>query len=504
MTVAREVAEYIRTLVMVGGDHDGDRFKVLYWQDRFLRGALRGTRDAALTVGRGNGKSALVAAVASAVVDPYGPLHGNRRQVVVVASSFTQGKTIFDDVIRYVRQRHDIDDRKIWRLQDSAQQSQLEYRKTGSGIRCIGSNPATAHGMRPYLVLADEPAQWAPARSAEMIQVLRTGMGKMPGSRLIALGTRPADSAHWFARMLVSDTAYHQTHAARPGDPPFTLRTIRRANPSHAHLPSLAARIRQEIADAKRDPDALQSFRSDRLNMGTPSTVRSVLIDLDTWQALPPPHTAERSGHILGVDLGENQSMSAAAAYWPTSGRLEVFAILPETPDLRTRGLADGVGTLYQRMHEEGSLMLAGLRTADHGALVGEALQRWGRPTAICCDGYKLAPFRQVLDAHRFPPARLVLRRMGWYDGAADVRAFRRAVLEDRVKPARSLMLTSALTEARVTTDVAGNAKLATGHEGGRRKLGRDDAAAAAVLAIAEGYRTRPQTTTRRRRVLKI
>ena len=66
---------------------------------------------------------------------------------------------------------------------------------------------------------------------------------------------------------------------------------------------------------------------------------------------------------------------------------------------------------------------------------------------------------------------------------------FRRAVLSGRVAAPRSLLIRSALSEARTVADVAGNVKLAKGTEGGRRKLGRDDVAAAAVLAVAEGDR---------------
>ena len=78
---------------------------------------------------------------------------------------------------------------------------------------------------------------------------------------------------------------------------------------------------------------------------------------------------------------------------------------------------------------------------------------------------------------------------MGYKDGAADVRAFRRACLEGRVVPIKSLILTSAMSEARVIMDPAGNAKLAKGSEGGRRLRARDDAVAAAILAVATGTR---------------
>jgi len=39
------------------------------------------------------------------------------------------------------------------------------------------------------------------ASSTEVSDAL-TGLGKIPDGRLIALGTRPADDSHWFARML--------------------------------------------------------------------------------------------------------------------------------------------------------------------------------------------------------------------------------------------------------------------------------------------------------------
>ena len=49
------------------------------------------------------------------------------------------------------------------------------------------------------------------------------------------------------------------------------------------------------------------------------------------------------------------------------------------------------------------------------------------------------------------------------------------------------------MSEARVIMDVAGNTKLAKKTEGQRRLRARDDAAAAAILAVAIGARERPK-----------
>ena len=47
-----------------------------------------------------------------------------------------------------------------FRIADSQNTASVEDRKTGSRIRCIGSDPRRAHGLAPVLVLANEPAQW--------------------------------------------------------------------------------------------------------------------------------------------------------------------------------------------------------------------------------------------------------------------------------------------------------------------------------------------------------
>lgn len=130
------------------------------------------------------------------------------------------------------------------------------------------------------------------------------------------------------------------------------------------------------------------------------------------------------------------------------------------------------------------------------GAWIGEALaQVAGQPiAAILADRFKAAEISDALGAagYRGP---VIWRGFGWRDGAADIEAFRRMVHERRVAAPRSLLLRHALADSVVMVDAAANSKLAKG-----RALGRVDAAAASILAIAEGHRmvTRPAKTARR------
>ena len=61
---------------------------MLAWERAFLTAWQKTRGDAALSLARGNGKTALAAAICCAVVDPAGPLHGPGYEVVAAASSF--------------------------------------------------------------------------------------------------------------------------------------------------------------------------------------------------------------------------------------------------------------------------------------------------------------------------------------------------------------------------------------------------------------------------------
>ena len=199
--------------------------------------------------------------------------------------------------------------------------------------------------------------------------------------------------------------------------------------------------------------------------------------------------------YVLGLDLGGSTAQSAACAFYPASGRLEGFAVFPEHPSLATRASNDGAGSLYQECHRRGELLLAEDLVSDIRALLSEALDRWGTPAAIASDRFKKTELIQDLNALDFPVADLVLRGMGFKDGAEDVRGFQLAALGGHVTPVKSLLMRASMGEARVVADVAGNFKLAKGSEGTRRSRAKDDVVAAAILAVGVGRRGSDRVT---------
>jgi len=493
------VVAYLATLKVSQGRLAGEPFEVWPWETRFIRGTFRpGVTTAGLSIARANGKTTLLAAVAAATLPP-GPLAVPRGETIIVASSFEQARIAFEHVRAFLeptlaadRRRRMVD--REWRVWDTAQQARIEHTPTGGRVRCIGSDPRRAHGLAPSLVLADEPAQWPRTTGERMRAALVTASGKQSLSRFVALGTRPDDPQHWFARLLDGGADYAQVHAARPDDPPGWARTWRKANPSMRFLPDLEEAIRAEYRAAKRDPALLATFEALRLNLGTPDTQVELLVSAKLWAEIEGE--AETVGPVAwGVDLGSSAAQSAIAAYWPTTGALRVVAAFPEVPDLGERGRRDGVDNLYRLCHREGSLILAGRRTVAVADLLAEALARFGRPAVVASDRWRRAELADALETAKVPPGILELRGQGWKDQAEDVREFVRACAESRVVPARSLLLRSSMREARTLSDPAGNRKISKA-----RHRARDDAAVAAVLAVGAGVRL---LSSRRRRPLR-
>ena len=479
-----DLLAYLGGPTVTQGEGVGGPFPIFPWERRFVRGAFApDVIEAALSVARGQGKTTLCAGLAAATLD--GPLNVPRAETVVVASSFEQARLTFNHVLAFLRAKHGerMEDKAVWRVQDSANKAQIVHRPTGAILKCVGSDPRRMHGLAPYLLLCDEGAQWEPSTAEASMAALRTALGKIPGGRLIALGTRPSHSEHWFAKLLDGGADYSQVHAAKKDDKRFHRKTWLKANPSLPYLPVLERTIRRESVKAKRDPALLAAFEALRLNLGTPDTVRSLLLEAETWTAIEGD--AEMGGRCYwGIDLGTSAAQSAVVSYWPDTGRLEALAAFPGEPGLEDRGLRDGVADLYQQCAKRGELIQCGGAAVDVGELLSEARDRFGAPAGLASDRWREAELRDALKAAGLPLAKLELRGMGFKDGAEDVRAFRRWCLEGKVTPIKGLLLASAIGEARTMSDPAGNAKLCKGTEGGRRLRARDDAAAAGILAV--------------------
>ena len=282
-----KLIKHIETLPVGDGDLLGDNYRLLKYQKAFLRGAFRpGIIRAGFTLARGGGKTGLASAIALSALLPDSPLHRDGFEVAVVASSFTQAliagrsvKTSLEILGKTFGKKGN------YRLRDSQNMFEIENNATGSRFKVYGSDSQRAHGLRPNLILCDEPAQWV-LKGERLAAALRTALGKRQGARLFAFGTRPDSDTHWFERMLSEKdpSVFSMIFATARSDDPFSEKAWRKANPAlDEGYPDIEI-LRAEARMARTDPDEMAGFRALRLNQGTRDVLTPFLIAPEAWK----------------------------------------------------------------------------------------------------------------------------------------------------------------------------------------------------------------------------
>ena len=487
MSNATKATRFLAGLRIPEGRLAGRALRLAPFQRQFLRGAMaRGTSIAALSVGRGSGKTALSGGLA------LGALLGAwdeqpRREVLIAARTRDQGRVAFGFVAGFAQSIPD----DIQKQLTIRRGSRLEVSFGDHMLRVISSDAKNALGSAPTFAILDERGHWPLDKGDDLEASILSGLGKRGGAALL-ISTSAADDAHPFSQWLDHPPAgtYVQEHRPAPGLAADDLPSLLEANPGAvAGIGStpewLTAQAQRAIS---RGGSSLSTFRLFNRNERVAGETRGLLLTVDQWIAAEVIDLPPRDGRcVVGIDLGGSVSMSAAALYWPETGRLEAMGCFPCSPSLADRGAADGVSGRYSEMQDRGELLTLGDKVVPAGAFIQAVMRRLdgASVSALVADRYRSAEFQEALAAAG-ASAPVVYRGQGFRDGAEDVERFRSAVFDGRVSVAPSLLLRSAFADAVTISDPAGNAKLAKA-----RSTGRIDAAAAAVLAVAEGARQR-------------
>ncbi|MFC0158888.1 terminase large subunit domain-containing protein [Mameliella alba] len=493
LPASERAMHFMHGLAIPEGPNAGKPVSLAPFQRQFIEGALAAdTAAAVLSIGRGNGKSAITAGLG------LGGLLGiwdrqPRREIIAAARTRDQGRIIWDFVAGFCQslpleiQRHLIF-RRSPRLE-------IEYEGDGGGhiLRVIAADGKSALGGAPTIVILDERGHWALDRGDELEHALLSGLGKR-GGRAFLISTSASDDTHPFSRW-IDDPApgtFVQEHRPAPGLPADDRESLLIANPGAPHgiggsVEWLEAQAKRAIA---RGGSSLSTFRLYNRNERVSGETRDLLVTLDEWLAcevseLPP----REGGCVIGIDLGGSASMTAAAFYWPQTGRLEALGTFPSAPPLLDRGQTDGVAGRYVEMEERGELTTLGDKTVPVAPWLIEVMRHveGEQVTAITMDRYKQAELGEAI-ARAGIRAPLVWRGQGFRDGGEDAERFRRAAFDGLVKARPSLLLRSAFADTVCLRDPANNIKIAKA-----RSTGRIDAAAASVLAVAQGARIAAQ-----------
>lgn len=494
---------FLGLLSIPEGKKAGKPLKLADFQRKFVKGTFaKNVMVGVLSIGRGNAKTALSAGLSLAEL--VGALQDRpqpKREVIFAARNRDQARIAFNFLLGYIQALPEAD-QALFTIRRGSK-LEVEFEGNGGGLaRVIAADGKSVLGGAPTLAIMDERAAWEREKGDNLENAILSGLGKRDGRALI-ISTSAPDDANTFSRWLDEPPpgTYVQEHRPPMGLPADDLDSLLIANPGAAEgigstAEWLVAQARRAIA---RGGSALSSFRNLNRNERVSTEDRSVLVTVDEWMAaeVAPDDLPAREGPcILGVDLGGSRSMSAAAFYWPETGRLEALGTFPATPSLADRGASDGVSDRYVQMRDRGELSVMGEATVPPGQWLAQIVRHLDGAEVACIvgDRFRHAEFMEAMQSAGLSRVPFVWRGFGWKDGSEDIERFRRAVFDGEVKATPSMLLRFAFADAITLVDPAGNHKLAKA-----RSLGRIDAAAAAVLAIAQGARMKatPQRKAR-------
>ncbi|MDF1716190.1 MAG: terminase large subunit [Antarcticimicrobium sp.] len=495
--------QFLGLLRIPEGKKAGKPLKLADFQRKFVKGAYsKNVMVGVLSIGRGNAKTALAAGLALAeLVGAIEVKPQPKREVIIAARNRDQAKTAFSFVLGFIQGFPEADQALFVIRRGS--KLEIEFEGNGGGlVRVIAADGKSILGGAPTLAIMDERAAWVRDKGDDLENAILSGLGKRDGRALI-ISTSAPDDTNTFSRWLDQPPpgTFVQEHRPAFGLPADDLESLLVANPGAKEgigsTPEwLVAQAKRAIA---RGGSALSSFRNLNRNERISTEDRSVLVTVDEWLSaeVAPDVLPPRDGPcVLGVDLGGSRSMSAAAFYWPETGRLEALGTFPAFPGLADRGAADGVSSRYVEMQERGELSVMGENTVPPGPWLAEIVRLLDgiQPACIVGDRFRHAEFLEAMENAGIGRVPFIMRGFGWKDGAEDIERFRRSLFDGEIKVAPSLLLRAAFADAITLIDPAGNHKLAKA-----RSLGRIDSAAATVLAVAQGVRMRAAPTRKAR-----
>ena len=470
--------------------------KLLKFQRTFITNAIRPeVKTAALSIPRGNGKSTLAGHLVARALTPDDALFHRGTESIIVASSLEQGRIVYKAARDIMRENLGLDqlddDIKVnasdlgpdYSCSDSLTRIRIVHKSSKTAVQVRGANARGLMGLvKCPWVICDEPGSWKPIDGLLMWDAIDTAHGK-PESvmTVILIGTIAPTMTGWWPELLERGSRGSRYVQSLQGNRERwdDLQHVHTVNPLLAKFPEGRAQLREERDEARNDTRLKARFLSYRLNVPT-ADESEVLLTVEDFKLATARDVAPPTGQpIVGVDLGQNRSWTAAVAIWET-GRIEAMAIAPGIPDLAEQEKRDTVprGT-YQKLHDMGVLDVAdGLRVPEPTHLWEDIKARWGVPAAIVCDRFRLPLLQDAVQGACYIDPRITR----WSDAVFDIRSLQKGFKDGpfSVEESSRPLLIASLAAAFVKNDDQGNTRLSKRNSD---QKARDDVAAALTLA---------------------
>ena len=496
---AERVIRFVNSLPCTSGPMAGKNFKLRAWQEEFVRAVYatdehgrRLIRTAVLSMGRGNGKTTLAAALALAHL--VGPEAEPRGECYSAANDRLQASRIHSEMVAIVRSVPWLLDRVTVRRVTKEIE---DINGNGSLYVALSGDVPTKLGFAVSFCVYDELGQ-APGRG--LLDALDTGMGKRDQPLMLIISTQAARDEAPLSQLIdyglriqrgeIVDPSFHLTlHSAPEDSDPWSPETLKLANPALADFRSLED-VERLALQAQRMPSAEASFRNYVLNQRVDTTTQ--FVDMRSW-ALCGADDIVVSGLkglpcYAGLDLGATRDMTALVLVF--AGDDGEFVALPFCwlPSETLPEAGDRDGMPYATWVREGHLLTCPGRSLDPKVVALKIAELHGtyRIKALAFDRWRIEDIKRELDAIGCG-VELIPFGQGFKDMAPAVDTLEHLVEEGKLLHGRHPLLTMAAGNAKAELDAAGNRKLSK-----RRSQGRIDPLVALTMAIGIAKRPPP------------
>ena len=482
---AERVIRFIEQLIVPSGTGQGRPFVMRDWQKKFIIAVydpvdpatrFRRIRRAILSMGRKNGKTALIAAlVLCHLVGPEAIMNG---EIYSAANDREQAAQVYKVCAQIVRADPELS--ALLKCTDSTKN--IACYATNSFYRAISAEAGTKHGLNPSMVIYDELAQ---SKDTELYDVLDTSMGARDEPLFIVISTQSNDKQHILSR-LIDDGLYsndptivcHLYAVPEDVEDIFDPSCWALGNPALGDFLKFAD-LEAQAAAAKRMPSKEPAFRNLRLNQRV--APEAAMISRVEWMACIGDATWKPGEKIaLGLDLSSTNDLSALVGVsMEDKSRVQGWYWKPKDL-LEEHTKRDFSGTLgYVDWEKQGHLLTTHGKSIDKMAIalhiaklfgdfeiVGLAFDRWRMHELMKeFENIQFETYRKNISDEEEeyipqPGLRLVDWGQGFKDLSPAIEAFEKEVTDRTLIHASNPVLNWNMRNAISVMDPAGNRKI--------------------------------------------
>lgn len=481
LTRGERVIAFIENYCLVpSGKNVGKPIKLEDFQKRFILEIYdnkNSTTRAFLSVGRKNGKTALIACILLAHL--VGPEAKRNAQIISGAMSREQAAIVYDLASKIVALSPEL--RGIIREVPSSKK--LIGIPLNTEYRAISAEGKTAHGLSPVLAILDELGQVRGPQS-DFVDAVTTSQGAHEAPLLMVISTQAPNDGDllsiWIDDAMASNDKRIVCHvySGKKDCDLLDEAEWNAANPALGKFRSLAD-VKEQAERAMRMPSSEPTFRNlilnQRVEMSSPFVSRGIWI-LNSSE--PDDSVFYEEPVYVGIDLSAKTDLTAMVMMaYRDKWHVKAYFWTP-AKGLRERAKRDR--SPYDVWESQGLIRAIPGAAIDYESVVRDIAEILDdcNVQAVAFDRWRFDLFKKELDelAIDWP---LIPFGQGFKDMAPAIDNLEELLLNEQIAHGGNPVLTMCIANSRIERDAAGNRKLNKA-----KATGRIDGAVALAMAV--------------------